>query len=104
MNAQANLLKSNGILNTTIREVEIFLTINSRHKYSTSEIYNNMPVWIKSKIQSIAGSYTKGGCSSPASYIGVVASMISKRRIDFLHDYHYYCPILKRYDDAFQKI
>lgn len=104
MNAQANILRKNGILNITIAEVDKFLIRNVGNKYSSNEIYNYMPVWLQVKIQSIASSYLRGGCSSPASYVGVVASMISKNRTDYVHDYHYYCPILNRYDDGFGKL
>jgi len=104
MNAQANLLKNKGILDITMKEVEEFLVRNSGKKYSSNEIYNNMPGGLKTQIQAIANSYKNGACSSPASYTGVVASMITKTHTDFVHDYHYFCPVLKRYDDAFEKL
>lgn len=101
MNAQANLLQRNGILGTTISEVDKFLTRNRGHKYSSNEIFLNMPVWLQTQIQSVASAYTKGACSSPASYVGVAASMLSKRKISFVHDYSGYCTILGRTEDTF---
>lgn len=104
MNAQANILNKNGILNVTIAEVDNFLIRNNGNRYSSNEIYNCMPVWLQNRLQCISSLYLRGGCSSPASYIGVVASMISKGRIDYIHDYYYYCSVLKRYDDGFGKL
>ena len=104
MNPQAILLNGAGLLNTVETEVDIFLSRNSRCKFSSNQIFTNLPYWVQDQIQSIAHSYVKGGCSSPASYVGTVAAMMAKKRIGISHDHHHYCPVLQRFDDAFEKI
>ncbi|MEL7658012.1 MAG: hypothetical protein AAGU75_19125 [Bacillota bacterium] len=104
MNPQAILLNGAGLLNAVETEVVLFLSRNARCKFSSNQIFNGMPVWLKNQIQAIAHLYAKGGCSSPASYVGTVAAMMAKNRVGISHDHHHYCPILQRFDDAFEKV
>ena len=83
MNPQAILLNGAGLLNTVETEVDLFLSRNTRCKFSSNQIFNNLPCWLKAQIQSIAHSYVKGGCSSPASYVGTVAAMMAKKELVF---------------------
>lgn len=103
MSPLAYILRNNGILNTTINEVDIFLSSNVGNTYSTSEIFQNLSPTLKKKLLTIASYYKKGACTSPASYVGVVAAMLAKQNHSFFHNYRYFCPILKRFDDAFKK-
>lgn len=100
MNAQANILKNNNLLEVVKAEVENFLR-NNQGEYSSNEIFRKLPSELQNKLEEIASMYTTGGCSSPASYVGVAASRLCKSSPEFIHNYEGYCPILERREDSF---
>ena len=100
MNPQAHILKNNDLLGVVTVEVENFLR-NNQGEYSSNEIFKNIPNRLQNNLIKIASIYTTGACSSPASYVGVVASMLCKNSLEFIHNYEGYCPILGKREDSF---
>ena len=102
-NPQANIMRTNGILDSTINAVDNILRSNRANTFSSNQLMQALPLSLQSSLSTIAGAYNDCACSDPASYVGTAASMLSKRNpASVIHDTHFWCPILKRYDDAFR--
>ena len=101
-NPQANIMRSSGILDTIINAVDNVLRSNCTNTFSSNQLLQALPLDLRSSLSTIAGTYNYGACSDPASYVGTAASMLSKRNPTVIHDTHFWCPILKRFDDAFK--
>lgn len=104
MNPEMHILKKNGCLNTVYIEIDNILTANIGIKYSSNELFEKLPNALKNQLIMIAASYNKGACSSPSAYVGSVASDMSNNVTNVIHDYDYFCPVLKRKEDGFVKI
>lgn len=100
MNPQAHILENNNLLEAVTAEVENFLR-NNQGEYSSNEIFRKLPSGLQDELKKIASMYTTGACSSPASYVGVVASMLCESSPKFIHNYEGYCQILGRREDSF---
>lgn len=104
-NPQANIMRTNGILDLTINAVDSVLRANRNLTLSSNQLLNALPISLQGSLSSIAGAYIDGACSDPASYVGTAASMLEKRNPTvFIHDEHFRCPVLNRFDDAFRMV
>lgn len=104
MNCEAILMNKASILNSVILAVEAVLRASFPDTKSSNEVYNLLPASVQSDIITIASRYLRGGCSVPAAYAGTAAAMLCKSNAAFYHEQHWFCPILKRNDDAFRMI
>jgi len=101
-NPQANIMKKNGILNTVLNAVETVLQAQPCVTLSSNQIFTAIPHTLQRELTTIAGGFTMRACKNPASYVGTAAAMLAKRNpLTIIHDRHFLCPILNRYDDAF---
>lgn len=104
-NPQANIMRTNGILDSIINAVDSALRANRTLTLSSNQLLNALPISLQGSLSSIAGAYIDGACSDPASYVGTAASMLAKRNPTvFIHDEHFRCPVLNRFDDAFRMV
>lgn len=104
LNPQAHLMNSAGILTDVITAVEQVIKANFPHTLSSSEIYQILPIGIQNSIVALSSQYKNSACAKPESYVGTAASMLCKSNKNFYHDYHYYCPVLKRNEDGFREL
>lgn len=102
MNPQAKILNAHGMLMALRNAILTVLTANSGVTMSSNELLHALPPAITRQLSLISGGYSpRYPCGKAASYVGTVASMEAKVNPSVYHNYHHFCPILMKYEDAF---
>ncbi|WP_040210842.1 hypothetical protein [Clostridium polynesiense] len=104
MNCEIRILKNISLDVVISNSVLSILNSNKGVMLSSNQILLLLPRNLQIILNNIASSYSKGPCSKPAAYVGSIASDLSNNIRNVVHNYKYYCPILKRKDDAFKFI
>jgi|GEM_PF-1932856 len=102
MNPQAKILNVHGLLNAMQNAIIAVLNTNRGITMSSNELLIALPSALQLQLATISGGYSpRYACGNAASYVGTVAAMIAKTNPAINHNRHHYCPILRRFDDAF---
>jgi len=102
MNPQAKILNAHGMLIALRNAILAVLAANTGATMSSNEILNALPPVITGRLNLISGGYSpRYPCGKAASYVGTVAAMEAKVTPSIFHNYHHYCPVLMKYEDAF---
>ena len=105
MNPQANRMNQDMILDSIIKEINVILSRNSPKTMSSYELLISLPIAMRVQIADISKGFNPNcTCARDSSYVGTAASMLANSNKNIIHDRHYFCPVVNRFDDGFRSV